>query len=133
MNTTVRSDVLSEGQNLTTPQEEALKELRIASAATTMQLKTNNVGPDKVIDTCMTDFTQTCASQGDAGKPVPSVSVAVTALADACIQALETSAKSAQGNYQEAIAGVKAAKEDGIWDTDIAADVQLWAKENGFV
>ena len=133
MNTTVRDEVLAQGQHLTTQQEKALAELRFASAATTMQLKSNNVGPDKVIDSCMTAFTQTCAKNGDAGQAVPSVQAAIVALADACLLALNSSPKTGNDNYQEAIAGVQAARDAAPWDVDISSECALWAKENDFV
>jgi hypothetical protein len=130
MNTTVRHKVLSEGQNLTPEQTKALEELNLQSAATTMQLKTNNVGPDKVIDTCMTQFKTDCAALGDAGKPVPKGKDAVQALAKACLLALQSSDKAQEDNYKQAIAGVTAAL-DVSWDID--NEVEKWTLEYKFV
>jgi len=131
MNTTIRSDVLAEGQHLTATQEEALRELFTASAATTMQLKSYNVGPDKVIDGCMTTFTQNCARLGDAGQPVRGARWAVDELGNLCLTKLTNSKKSQRWSYQEAIAGVREAM-DASSVFDIQSDVDLWATKYQF-
>lgn len=130
MNTTIRSDVLAAGQQLTPGQQAALGDLRTYSAATSMQLKSNNVGPDKVIDMQMTLFTQECARKGDRGEPVMRAEQAVKWLGNMCLQALQ--GNSGQADYQGAIAGVQDAMRSEGDIMYIQDDVNLWAKKNGF-
>jgi hypothetical protein len=131
MNTTIRPDVLLQGQtHLSATQEEAITELKFLSSATTMQLKQNNVGPDKVIDSCMTDFTQAMAQAVDLGGPVPSADQLVQTLGNACLLALQGSPNAGQANYVEAIAGVNDALGASTWAID--NDVKLWREQHGF-
>ena len=71
MNTTVSSDSLVKGWNPSGTQAEMIKALHVASAATTPQRKVDNVGPDKVIDTCMTKLSANWAARCDKGEAVP--------------------------------------------------------------
>ena len=131
MNTTIRSKVLAQGQPLTQNQMDALVELTTASAATTTQLKRDNVGPDKVIDTCMTAFTQACADAEDHGIAPPPAAVLVQKLGKACWQALSASANFSNPNYQAAMEAVKEAMSQDPWAIDY--DVQEWTRTHGFV
>lgn len=133
MNVTVRDSVLAEGQHLSADQVSALEELRLMSAATTMQLKGNNVGPDKVIDTCTTAFTQKWARQVDRRNPLPDAEQLVEELANDCLTSLKANKKSANANYQEAIAGATDALGDAASiGHNINEDVKLWLQEQGF-
>ena len=132
MNTTVRPEVLLQNQtHLNHTQEEAINDLKFLSSATTMQLKSNNVGPDKVIDGCVTQFTQSAAQVVDQGAPVPGADQLVQTLGNACLLALQSSSNATQPNYVEAIAGVNDALGASTWSID--NDVQLWLTEKGFL
>lgn len=133
MNVTVRDDRLAMGQGLTANQSLALQELRVMSAATTMQLKENNVGPDKVIDGCITTFTQYWAGQVDAGAPLPNATFLINNLATACGTALAANPKAGTPAYADAIAGVTDALNDrGRQGPVIDEDVKAWINENAF-
>lgn len=133
MNVTVRTKVLSEGQHLDSNQQEGLDLLREMSAATTMQLKSNNVGPDKAIDRCITIFTQRWATHVDSGNPPPKASQLITDLATACRIKLLASKKAGTQNYQDAIAGAQQALSDAErTGSDVDRDVELWLSQYQF-
>lgn len=126
MNTTVRSDLLLSGMTVSSTQEAMIRDLYTMSGATTMQLKSDNVGPDKVIDTCMTEFAAYCATKCDGGvAPVDSATL-VTWLTGKCNERLTASTKSANANYVSAIAGVAAATHAGH---DVAFEMDAWTKD----
>ncbi len=127
MNTTVKPDVMKQGITLTLAQAAAVDELEVLSAATTMQYKANNVGPDKVIDRCMSDFV---AGYGYS-LFMPRADGVLNEIANSCIARLTGSKKSSKDNYAAAIEGAAAAK---LMNTsDIDADVEQWAESLGFV
>lgn len=129
MNTSVRSDVMLQGMTVTSSQEEMIKALRTMSGATTMQLKADNVGPEKVIDSCMTSFAQLWCAQCDAGNAPPSAESMVAALTHECLTRLNASAKSANVNYQSAIAGVNWAASNAA--SNVAHEIGPWTKQFG--
>lgn len=126
MNTTVKPDVMKQGITLTLAQAAAVDDLEVMSAATTMQYKANNVGPDKVIDRCMSDFV---AGYGYS-LFMPRADGILTEIADSCITRLSGSKKSSKDNYAAAIEGAQAAKLMNTGDID--ADVEQWAESLGF-
>lgn len=132
-NTTAKVDVLLEGQGHLTPdQEKGVRELETFSAATTPQLKGDNIGPDKVIDTCMTQFTQECAQEGDKGGAVVRAEQAVQWLGNMCKKALEGNPNSGEANYQQAIEGVRDAMRDPGLAAEIQKEVKKWAEKYKF-
>lgn len=126
MNTTVRSDLLLSGMTVSSTQEAMIRDLYTMSGATTMQLKGDNVGPDKVIDTCMTEFAAECAAECDSGAAPADAVTLVKLLTDKCHKRLTASKKHAKANYMSAIAGVAAATDDGH---DVASEMVAWTNE----
>jgi hypothetical protein len=127
MNTTVRANVLLQGWTPTSIQEEMIKDLYAQSGATTMQLKADNVGPDKVIDRCMTEYAGQCATACDAGHAPPAADTMINALTTLCLQRLQASAKQHRPNYQEAITGVNNAVSGGA--SRVEDEITPWLKD----
>jgi len=128
-NVSIYIERLAMGLTLTEGQKQALKDLANSSGATSPQLKRNNVGPDKVIDTCMTQYrhildgylkTNVILKAGDI----------IQELGGICIGALMKSPKAGESNYQSAIAGVEDAKKNSPWDL---TDAEQWAREYDFI
>ena len=130
MNISVRPTELESGMLLTPDQKKATGDLERISGATTMQYKANNVGPDKVIDTTMTQFIEVFNATWVGSSNFPTASAVVSKLSDMCIANLSQSSKSGNENYQQAIAGVKDAKAKVNWAIDF--DVGMWAFQYGF-
>ncbi len=135
MNTSIRDDVLAQGQNLDAKRLGVLKELKEASGATTMQTKANNVGPDKKIDTCMSTFAADCTKEMDKGTAVPKAEDLLKLLSGSCLAALKKSKKATKDQgYIEAIAGCQVAADNAAGDGySIDIDVAKWAIESEFV
>lgn len=129
MNISIRPDALKSGLALTTQQEAAVEELQKLSGATTPQLKSNNTGPDKVIDRCMSEFRSAVEQSWATG--VPDTRVMINYLGTLCLGKLRQSKKSGNANYQAAIAGVQDAMQGTVWEID--EDCAIWAKSYGFV
>jgi hypothetical protein len=135
MNTSLRPDYMKSGLTLSSKQEYAINELHKISGATTPQLKSNNVGPDKVIDRCMSDF----RSQVEVyfSTAVPNSGTLIGLLADSCENKLKIkyaeklkSGKTPSGNYAGAINGIAEARKT-TWEID--EDCRLWTEEYDFV
>jgi hypothetical protein len=128
-NISFRPGAMSSGLTLSTDQQQAVAELQIESGATTPQLQKDNVGPDKVIDSVMTDFR--AYVQANCTTVVPIAQQILDTLADRCILALSNSAKAGEPNYKLAIAGATVAKTQTTWEID--EDCAAWQKKYGFV
>ncbi|WP_028105149.1 hypothetical protein [Pseudoduganella violaceinigra] len=127
MNTTVRSDKLMHGWSPSTKQTEMLNVLYSSSAATTPQHKVDNVGPDKVIDSCMTTLKIRWSARCDKGEAVPDAASLVKEAVAECLQALGSSSNAGQANYQVAIAGVNLV--DGSSVFDVEREYAIWSQE----
>lgn len=127
MNTTVRSGHLKEGWVPSQAQAEMIDALNQMSGATTPQLKANNVGPDKKIDTCMSNMVTQWAASCDQGNAVPSAALLVKAIRDACLHSLNTAKKSANANYVTAIAGLQLVDERSA--ADVQRDYDIWVSK----
>jgi hypothetical protein len=130
VNTSIRAAAMMKGMSSILGQThiKEIQDLEVESGATTLQLKGNNVGPDKVIDSCMTEFTNKYSRREDKNKPTPSAAELLQKLTDLCLGRLTTHAKAANPNYQEAIEGVKKAKN--LSSFDIESDVARWKNKN---
>jgi len=129
MNVSIRSTQMSSGLVLTPQQAQAVEELKHLSGATTPQLQSNNVGPDKVIDRCMTEFRNDIDLKW-VGAAVPSAQVMLNDLANKCLNALGTASKAAEPHYQTAIAAAQQAKTQTTWEIDV--DCQIWKEQYAF-
>lgn len=126
MNTTVRSDNLLKGWSPSSTQEQMIQALHTASAATTPQRKADNVGPDKVIDSCMTVLAQSWAARCDKGEAVPSAASLIAEVKAKCLASLKSNRKSINANYQQALAGINAVDERST--SDVSNEYELWIK-----
>lgn len=124
MNTTVRSGNLQQGWTPSSTQTEMINALYTASAATTPQRKADNVGPDKVIDTCMTELAKSWAARCDKGEKLPTADSLVNEAVVACQKALQASSKQGNDNYQLAIAGLGLVDQRAI--DDVSREIALW-------
>jgi hypothetical protein len=130
VNTSIRAAAMKKGMSSILGQKhiEEIQDLEVESGATTLQLKVDNVGPDKVIDSCMTEFTNEYSRLEDENKPTPSATELLQKLTDLCLGRLTKHAKAANPNYKEAIEGVKNAKN--LSPFDIELDVVCWKNKN---
>ncbi len=135
MNTSLRPDYMKSGLTLSPKQEYAINELHRISGATTPQLKANNVGPDKVIDRCMSDFRHQVEVYFSTA--VPDSGTLIGLLADLCENRLmikhaekTKGGKIPSGDYAGAIKGIAEARKT-TWEID--EDCRLWAAEYDFV
>lgn len=127
-NISIRPRAMSSGLTLSADQKEAVAELQIESGATTPQLQSDNVGPDKVIDRVMTEFR--AYVQVNCTSVVPNAKQILDELADRCLNALSHAPKAGNSNYLLAIAGATAAKTQTTWEID--EDCAEWQKKYGF-
>jgi len=127
-NISVRSSAMSSGLTLSPIQQEAVKELQSLSGATTPQFQRDNVGPDKVIDSCMTVFR--AYVETNCTTVVPDAKAILDVLADRCIQALSNAKKSTDSRYQLAIDAATTAKSQTTWEID--EDCEAWKTQCGF-
>lgn len=125
----VSSTMIIQSLALSKDQKNAIKELEFESGATHNILKADNVGPDKVIDTCMTEYIK----ELDAHLQTNSLDqkTIIDELITSCSTSLKASKKSNNGNYLLAFLGVQAARQNPPWNAD--EEAENWAKANGFI
>lgn len=128
------SAILRKLQKLTSIQKLAVRELRIITSSTTTQYQTDNVGPDKVIDTCMTLVSQKILSE----KPsLLSPSDVITSICTLCLRHLSSHKNSKKLNYimaAETMSDILSKKSvkygiDAIAD-EIEYDLLHWKKDH---
>jgi len=132
VNTTVSSAKLTDmNPGLTHKQIAALQELQESSGATRMQLKADNVGPDKVIDGC---FTNLRVSLENMAMSCPHAKTIVQQVCSDCKAALQASTKTGNPNYQAAITGIQEIEADiDGFASAVDGDKNVWLMTNDFV
>jgi len=131
MNTSVKQDILTQGiqhvPNHTQDQWDALNELREVSAATTTQRQADNVGPDKVIDGCMTTLIAQWAAACDNGQAPPDAGALMNLLCDLCRDTVGDH-RDYEG-YHLALNAIEEARSDAY---DVEKDVRAWLAQYRF-